>query len=63
MSQTAVLVTNFNLGDPAGAVEIQEVAIPEPKEGEVLVNIKLRPVNPADLFSVQGMSNKSTDHR
>lgn len=29
-------------------------AIPQPKENEVLVKLTLRPINPADLRSVQG---------
>lgn len=35
-------------------MEIVEINRPEPKEGEVLVNICMRPVNPADIFSLQG---------
>ena len=40
--------------DPASGVEVAEVERPQPGQGEVLVNITLRPVNPADIFSLQG---------
>lgn len=41
--------------DPASGVEVAEVDRPQPGQGEVLVNIILRPVNPADIFSLQGV--------
>jgi len=41
------------------AVEVAEVEVPEPGEGQVLVKIEMRPVNPADIFSVQGASVRS----
>ncbi|PRW59002.1 NAD(P)-binding [Chlorella sorokiniana] len=37
------------------AVAVAQQPIPEPGQGEVLVRMKLRPCNPADLFSVQGV--------
>ncbi|GAB4815899.1 hypothetical protein N2152v2_002945 [Parachlorella kessleri] len=41
--------------DPASGVEVAEVDRPQPGQGKVLVNIILRPVNPADIFSLQGV--------
>ena len=52
--QKAVHVTKFNQDNPAAAVGLVDVKRPEPKEGEVLVHICMRPVNPADIFSLQG---------
>jgi NADPH:quinone reductase-like Zn-dependent oxidoreductase len=54
--QTAVHVKAFNKEDPSAAVEIVEVDVPSPKQGEVLVRITMRPINPADVISVQGDS-------
>ena len=44
----------YNLEQPEEAVQVVEGPIPEPGQGQVLVRLQLRPVNPADLFSVQG---------
>lgn len=35
-------------------VQINDLPVPEPKEGEVLVRITLRPVNPTDLAQAKG---------
>lgn len=52
-TNTIVQVQEFST-DPVAAARIVEVPIPEPRDGEVLVQMYLRPVNPADIFSVQG---------
>lgn len=39
---------------PLLAVQVVEGSIPEPSKGQVRVRLQLRPVNPADIFSVQG---------
>lgn len=41
------------LQDPTSGLEVVEVPRPTPGQGEVLVRITLRPVNPADIFSLQ----------
>jgi NADPH:quinone reductase-like Zn-dependent oxidoreductase len=38
--------------NPGAAGELKPVAIPEPKNVEVLVKLLLRPVNPADVFTL-----------
>ena len=53
-TQTVVQVHIFDLDHPAEAVQVVQAPIPEPGQGEVLVRLRLRPVNPADLFSVEG---------
>ena len=50
----AVHVVVFDAADPSKAVECAEVPVPEPGAGEVLVRVTLRPVNPADGFSLMG---------
>lgn len=48
-------VVQYNQEHPEQAVKVVEGPVPEPGQGQVLVHIQLRPVNPADLFSVQGV--------
>ncbi len=52
-TQTAIQVTQWRSDDLDGAA-ISQVPIPEPKEGEALVRILLRPVNPTDLVTLHG---------
>ncbi|KAL4459109.1 hypothetical protein ABPG75_013974 [Micractinium tetrahymenae] len=54
-TQEIVQVVEFNQEHPEQAVKVVEGPVPEPGQGEVLVRVQLRPVNPADLFSVQGV--------
>lgn len=52
---TVVRVTKYNLEEPAAAVEVAQAPVPEPGQGQVLIRLQLRPVDPADIFSVQGV--------
>jgi hypothetical protein len=47
-------VHKYNLEHPEEAVTVTQGPVPEPGQGQVLVRLQLRPVNPADLFSCQG---------
>jgi NADPH:quinone reductase-like Zn-dependent oxidoreductase len=38
--------------NPGAAGELKKVPVPEPKGAEVLVKLLLRPVNPADVFTL-----------
>ena len=51
----AVQVKEFS-DDPISAAQVAQIPVPEPGVGEVVVKIYLRPVNPADVFSLQGES-------
>ncbi|KAJ3054974.1 hypothetical protein HK097_000199 [Rhizophlyctis rosea] len=42
-------------GSPSKALDVTDVAKPEPGQGEVLVKMKLRPVNPSDIYSIMGI--------
>eukprot|EP01112_Ceratiomyxa_fruticulosa_P009260 TRINITY_DN2413_c0_g1_i1.p1 TRINITY_DN2413_c0_g1~~TRINITY_DN2413_c0_g1_i1.p1 ORF type:complete len:347 (+),score=86.56 TRINITY_DN2413_c0_g1_i1:127-1167(+) len=53
MSRTAIIEA-YNFASPQDAARIVEKPKPVPKENEVLVNITLRPVDPADVFSLMG---------
>ena len=45
----AVRVVEFHPEDPAAGLRVEELAIPAPGEGEYLVRVHLRPVNPSDV--------------
>lgn len=45
-------------GEPADVLKLQNVPVPEPKEGEVRVRMLMSPVNPSDLMSVRGVYGK-----
>ena len=51
----AVQVQAFDLADPASTLMVVTSAHPTPGAGEVLVQLYLRPVNPADIFSILGV--------
>ena len=53
MTQTAVQVTSW-VKDSLDGASLAKVAIPEPSDGEALLRIILRPVNPTDLISLHG---------
>ncbi|KAK9808716.1 hypothetical protein WJX72_002434 [[Myrmecia] bisecta] len=55
VKQTAVQVVKYNFDVPADAIEVGKLDIPQPGEKEVLIRLILRPVNPADIFSIQGV--------
>ena len=37
-------------GDPTSEIQVVELPRPKPGEGEVLVRLTLRPVNPSDVM-------------
>ena len=50
-TQTAAAVSQYNKEAPAKALEIiKNAPVPAPQHGEVLVQIRYRPINPSDLF-------------
>lgn len=51
----AVRVTKPNAEHPGAAAQVEHVTVPEPREGEVLVQLRLRPVDPADVFTLMGV--------
>lgn len=48
------IVVQHALGDPAQALRIEREAVPEPGPGEVLVELVLAPINPAELLMLRG---------
>ena len=55
IKNTAVTLKSFNAAAPTSTIEIKQLQIPVPQDGEVVVRLKLRPVNPADIFSLMGV--------
>lgn len=50
-----MLAVRFHqFGDPKKVLSLEEVEVPTPDTDEVLVRIKMRTVNPSDLYTVQG---------
>lgn len=41
-------------GDPADVLTVEDVPTPLPGVGEVLVRMRVRPINPSDLFTIRG---------
>lgn len=48
-----VKLDEFSFDDKLSHVQVVDASIPEPKEGEVLVNVYLRPVNPTDVILIK----------
>lgn len=49
--QTAVVLTGFDAEHPASMLTVKrDKPVPRPREGEVLVRVAARPVNPADVM-------------
>ena len=43
------------MADPVSKLQVLEAPIPVPGAGEVLVHMRMRPVDPADFFSIMGV--------
>ena len=43
------------MADPVSKLQVMEAPIPVPGPGEVLVHMRMRPVDPADFFSIMGV--------
>eukprot|EP00887_Chlorella_sp_A99_P003043 scaffold9.g3043.t1 len=54
-TQVAIQVTKYDQKNPAAGLAVAELPRPTPGPGEALVQLKLRPVNPADIFSIIGV--------
>jgi len=47
-------IVHFQYGPPAEALQVQETALPVPKDDEVLVRVRASSVNPMDWYLVRG---------
>lgn len=41
-------------GEPANVLTLEDLPTPQPGPGEVLVRLRVRPINPSDLFAIRG---------
>ena len=53
--QVQVQTTKFSKLPKLEGLEVIHGDVPEPKDGEVLCQIYLRPINPTDVHQVQGL--------
>lgn len=51
----AVTLSGFDIANPTSTIVVKDLPIPTPNAGEIVVRITLRPVNPADIFSLMGV--------
>lgn len=54
-SNKKVVVTSFNAEDILSTLKVINTEIPKPIDGEVLIKVLARPINPADIFSIMGV--------
>lgn len=47
-------------GSPSSVLRIEEIAIPEPSEGEALIQVRAAGINPSDYKNVSGAFKKTT---
>src|SRR5580658_10106933 len=60
MSTSVMKSLRCNEFGPPSVLRIEEVAIPEPAEGEALVQVKAAAINPSDIGNVAGHFKKTT---
>jgi NADPH:quinone reductase len=60
MSTTRMKALRFSEFGPPSILHIEEVAIPQPGEGETLVRVKAAGINPSDIGNVAGRFKKTT---
>ncbi|MGB8890078.1 MAG: zinc-binding dehydrogenase [Candidatus Korobacteraceae bacterium] len=60
MSSNRMKALRFAAFGPPSVLRIEEVAIPEPGEGEALVRVKAAAINPSDIGGVAGRFKKTT---
>lgn len=53
--QSAAVITKYHDGDPSASLEVILKDVPSTlQDGEVLVRMMLRPINPSDMFCMRG---------
>src|ERR1700684_1096993 len=60
MSTNRMKALRFAEFGPPSVLRIEEVAIPEPGEGEALVRVQAAAINPSDIGDVAGRFKKTT---
>ncbi len=44
----------LSFGEPVDVLTVEEVPTPPPGLGQVLVRMRVRPINPSDLYMIRG---------
>lgn len=53
--QQAAVISKYHDDDPSAGIQVINKDVPsELKDGEVLVKMMLRPINPSDMFCMRG---------
>ena len=60
MNSRVMKALRFAEFGPPSVLRIEEVAIPEPGEGEALVHVKAAAINPSDVGNVSGRFKNTT---
>jgi NADPH:quinone reductase len=60
MSGDVMKALRFTEFGPPSVLRIEEVAIPEPGEGEALVHVKAAAINPSDIANISGRFKRTT---
>src|SRR5271163_5362674 len=60
MNTNVMRALRFAEFGPPSVLRIEEIAIPEPGEGEVLVQVKAAAINPSDIGNVAGRFKNTT---
>jgi NADPH2:quinone reductase len=61
MSANVAKSLRFNeFGTPSSVLRIEKIAIPEPGEGEALVQVRAAAINPSDIGNVAGRFKNTT---
>src|ERR1700691_6181580 len=60
MSTNIMKALRFDKFGPPSVLRIEEVAIPEPGEGEAVVHVKAAGINPSDIGNVAGRFKRTT---
>jgi NADPH:quinone reductase-like Zn-dependent oxidoreductase len=53
MSNVAIVQDGYNKDDPLSTLKVVTKPIPKPAPGQVVVHIKLRPINPTDFNTIR----------
>jgi NADPH:quinone reductase len=60
MTTNVMKALRFSEFGPPSVLRIEEVVIPQPREGEALVHVKAAGINPSDIVNVAGRFKKTT---
>lgn len=54
MSLKGICIKYYEFGNPSDVLRIEEIDVPLPQEGELLVKMEMSPINPSDIIPITG---------